>query len=95
LPWLSAPISLAEWYQENNVSLMVNKTKELILDFRRQQREHAHIHIDRSSVEKVKSFKFTGVHITDNLKCSIHTDSAALKLLTCLGDWVLLGILDD
>ena len=29
------------WCQENNLSPNVNKTKELIVDFRRQQREHA------------------------------------------------------
>ena len=36
--------ALAEWDQENNLSLNVNKTKELIVDFRKQ-REHAPIHI--------------------------------------------------
>ena len=49
--------------------------KELIVDFRRQQREH----IDRAAVEKVKSFKFLGVHNNDNLKGSIHTDSVVNK----------------
>ena len=46
---------LEEWCQENNLSLNVNKMKELIVDFRRQQREHAPILIDRAAVEKVKS----------------------------------------
>ena len=64
--------ALGELCQENNLSLNVNKTKELIVDFRKQQREHAPIHIDGTTVEKVKSFKFLGVHITDNLKCSTH-----------------------
>jgi hypothetical protein len=36
---------LAEWCQENNLSLNVNKTKLLILDYRRQQSEHTSIHI--------------------------------------------------
>ena len=30
-------------------------------------------------MERVKSFKFLGVHITDNLKGSIHTDSVVKK----------------
>jgi hypothetical protein len=42
------------WCQKNNLSLNVNKTKELIMDFRRQQREHAPIHIDRTAVENVE-----------------------------------------
>jgi hypothetical protein len=54
--------------QENNLSLNVNKTKEMIVDFRKQQRELPAIHIDRITVEKVESFKFLGVHITDKLK---------------------------
>jgi hypothetical protein len=37
--------ALAEWCQVNNLSLNVKKTKELIVDFRRQQREHIPIHI--------------------------------------------------
>ena len=49
---------------ENNLSLNVNKTKEMIVDFRKQQREHPPIHIDGTVVEKVGSFKFLGVHIT-------------------------------
>jgi hypothetical protein len=40
--------ALAEWCQENNLSINVNKTKEQIVDFRKQQREHAPIHIDRT-----------------------------------------------
>ena len=33
------------WCQENNLSLNVNQTKEMIMDFRNQQREHPPIHI--------------------------------------------------
>ena len=52
------------WCQENTFSLNVNKTKEMIADFRKQQRGHPPIHIDGTAVEKVESFKFLGVHIT-------------------------------
>ena len=41
--------------QENNLSLNVKKTKEMIVDFRKQQREHPPIHIERTAVEKVES----------------------------------------
>jgi hypothetical protein len=54
--------ALAEWCQENSLPLNVNKMKELIVDSGKQQREHAPIHIDRTTGEKVKSFKFLGVH---------------------------------
>ena len=36
---------------------------------------HPHIYIDRTAVEKVESFKFLGVHITDKLKWTTHADS--------------------
>ena len=73
----------AEWCQENNLSLNV-KTKELIVDFRKKQREHIPINIDRPAVEKVESFKFLGVYVTDNLKWSTHTDNVVKKTQQCL-----------
>ena len=71
--------ALEVWCQENNLSPDVNKTKELIVDFRKQQREHLRIHIDGAVVEKVESFKFLCVHITDKLKWSTHTNSVVKK----------------
>ena len=71
--------ALGVWCQENNLTLNVNKTKEMIVDFRKQQREQPSIHIDGTTVEKVESFKFLGVHITDKLKWSTHTDSVVKK----------------
>jgi hypothetical protein len=35
------------------------------------------IHIEGTAVEKRERFKFLGVHITDKLKWSTHTDSMA------------------
>ena len=59
--------ALVVWCQESNLTLKVNKTKEMILDCRKQQREHPPIHIDGTVVERVVSFKFLGVHIMDKL----------------------------
>ena len=55
------------WCQDNNPSLNVSKTKELILYYRKRQAEQAPINIDRAVVERVESFKFLGVHITNEL----------------------------
>jgi hypothetical protein len=71
--------ALGVWFQENNLSLNVNETKVMIMDFRKQQREHPPIHIYGTTVEKVESFKFLGIHITDKLKWSTHTDSVLKK----------------
>jgi hypothetical protein len=76
--------ALGVWCQENNLSPRVNKTKELIVDFREHQREHSPIHIDGTAVKKVESFKFLGVHITDKLKWSTHRESVVKKAQQCL-----------
>jgi hypothetical protein len=36
------------------------------VDLRKQQRKHPPIHIEGTAVEKVKTFKFHGVHITES-----------------------------
>ena len=66
---------LAVWCQDNNLSLNVSKTKELIVDYRKRRAKQAPINIDGAVVERVESFKFLGVHITNKLSCSKHTNS--------------------
>ena len=45
------------------------------MDNRKRRAKHAPIRIDRAAVEQVESFKFLGVHITNKLEWSKHTDS--------------------
>jgi hypothetical protein len=69
--------AIGVWCQENNLTLNVNKTKEMNVDFRKQHWEHPLIHIDGTVVEKVERFKFLDVNITDKLEWSTNTDSMA------------------
>jgi hypothetical protein len=55
-----------------NLSLNINMTKELIVDYRKWRGEHTPIHIDGAVVEQVESFKFLGVHIIKELSWSTH-----------------------
>ncbi len=71
--------TLTKWCQENHLSLNIDKTKELVVDFRRQSREHTPITINKTHVERVNSFKFLGVHITEDLTWSAHTDAVLKK----------------
>ncbi len=71
--------TLTKWCQENHLSLNIDKTKELVVDFRRQSREHTPITIDKTPVERVNSFKFLCVHITEDLTWSAHTDAVLKK----------------
>ncbi|KAK3507994.1 hypothetical protein QTP70_010002 [Hemibagrus guttatus] len=61
---------LTAWCKANNLSLNVDKTKEMVVDFRRAQSDHSPLFIDGSPVEIVKSTKFLGVHLAENLTTS-------------------------
>ena len=58
---------LAVWWNDNKLSLNESKTKKQIVDYKKRQTEQAPINIDGDVVERVESFKFFGVHITNEL----------------------------
>eukprot|EP00061_Rhincodon_typus_P011555 g36656.t1 len=70
---------LVTWCNENNLSLKVGKTKELIIDFRKKGGEQAPIYINDVEVERVESIKFLRVSITDNLSWTSHVDVTVKK----------------
>ena len=44
--------------KDNNLSLNMSETKELIVDYRKRRAKHTPIHIDGAIVELVESFQF-------------------------------------
>ncbi len=59
---------LAAWCTDNNLLLNTKKTKELIVDLRKEKGgAHTPIHINREVVDCVTSFKFQGIHISSDL----------------------------
>eukprot|EP00061_Rhincodon_typus_P001863 g15990.t1 len=70
---------LVTWCNENNLSLNISKTKELIIDFRKIGGEHAFIYINGTEVERVNSIKFLRVTITDNLSWTSHVNATVKK----------------
>ncbi len=71
---------LAEWCGANNLSLNVEKTKEVVVDFRRRNSiDHPPLTIGSSTVERVSSTKFLGVHITEDLTWTTNTMSLSKK----------------
>eukprot|EP00061_Rhincodon_typus_P007358 g28974.t1 len=50
--------SLVAWCKDDNLSLNVSKTKELVIDFRKQCGGHAPACINSAKMYVVKSFKF-------------------------------------
>eukprot|EP00061_Rhincodon_typus_P001717 g15549.t1 len=69
---------LVTWCNDNNLSLNVGRTKELIIDFRKKG-EHTPIYISGTEVVRVKSTKFLGVTITNNLSATCHVDVTVKK----------------
>ncbi len=70
---------LAGWCSDNNLSLNVEKTKEIVVDFRRVHSLHAPLTINGTTVERVSSTKFLGVHITEDLSWTNNTAALAKK----------------
>ncbi|XP_059829228.1 uncharacterized protein si:ch1073-145m9.1 isoform X2 [Hypanus sabinus] len=72
-------ITLAQRYQENNLSLNVMKTKQLVVDYRRNGDRLMPITINESGVERVNSFRFLGIHVTEDHTWSVHTGCVEKK----------------
>ncbi|KAK1792070.1 hypothetical protein P4O66_001851 [Electrophorus voltai] len=71
---------LENWCQENNLLLNVSKTKELIVDCtKKQERHYQPVRFSGTTVERVDSFRYLGVHISQDLSWSRHTNSLAKK----------------
>ncbi|KAF7644699.1 hypothetical protein LDENG_00217230 [Lucifuga dentata] len=58
---------LTDWCFTNNLALNISKTREMIINFRKQNVEPAPLHISGVSVERVSSFKFLGTYISQDL----------------------------
>jgi hypothetical protein len=72
------------WYQDNNLSLNVSKTKELNVYYRKLRAKNATVHIDRAVVKWVESFHFLSVHIIKDLSCSTQINTVVKRARKCL-----------
>ncbi|KAM9817931.1 uncharacterized protein ACBT44_008375 [Syngnathus typhle] len=70
---------LTTWCRDNNLLLNVDKTKEIVVDFRKGHTQHLPLTIDGAVVERVSSAKFLGVHISEDLSWSTNTASLTKK----------------
>ncbi len=67
------------WCSENNLVLNTKKTKELIVDFRKSKADPLPIIINGDYVERVRSFTFLGIYLSDSLSWSTNTTAAVKK----------------
>jgi len=73
-------IHLERWCRENNFLLNASKTKKLIVDYRRKQQSDIRpLYIGRCEVERMDSFKYLGVTITQDLSWSLHVNRTVKK----------------
>lgn len=61
------------WCRDNNLVLNVDKTKEMIVDFRRSKPKHTPLCISNREVERVENIKFQGEQISEKLSWSKNT----------------------
>eukprot|EP00061_Rhincodon_typus_P016430 g44644.t1 len=69
---VSVTFALLLSYNPSHSNAKFGKTKELIINFRKKGREHILIYVNGTEVERVKSIKFLGVMITDELSWASH-----------------------
>ena len=71
---------LISWCNDNKLELNVNKTKEMIVDFRRKKSSPSSpLVIDGRTVEIVQHFKLLGSTISSNLKWELNVDTIVKK----------------
>ncbi|KAI4891381.1 hypothetical protein NFI96_025937, partial [Prochilodus magdalenae] len=70
---------LEGWCRKNNLCINVKKTKEMIVDFRRGRHAHLPLHVEGSAVEVVSSYRYLGVHLSNNLTWSNNASSLVRK----------------
>jgi len=55
---------LSRWCSDNNLTLNILKTKELILDFRKHRQDYTPLLINGEQVEIVSTFRFLGTYLS-------------------------------
>lgn len=70
---------VVEWCDSNFLNLNVSKTKEMVLDFRRNKNNKEHIAINGSDVEFVPSYKYLGCTLQEDLSWDTHINNQVKK----------------
>jgi hypothetical protein len=70
---------MVDWCFTNNLELNVSKTKEMIIDFRKNKTPLSALSVKGREVEQVESFKFLGVHISNTIGWDVNITSACKK----------------
>ncbi|XP_028428670.1 seizure protein 6 homolog [Perca flavescens] len=64
---------VVDWCRGNNLCISVDKTKEIVVDFRRGRHTPSPLIIVGAEVEMVSLLKYLGIHISSDLKCVVES----------------------
>ena len=70
---------VTEWCFNNYLDLNVTKTKEMVFNFRKNKHTKILVNVDGSDVQLVKSYKYLGIIIQDDLKWDSHIEAQIKK----------------
>lgn len=66
--------SFVDWCKQNNLQLNTNKTKGMVIDFRRSKHAVSPIRINGKEIQTVTSYKYLGVHLDNKLSWATNID---------------------
>ena len=72
--------NFAKWCDINFLNVNVQKTKEIVLDFRKCDMKHYPIIIKNEEVQIDDNHKYIGITVSDNLSWSEHSSNISTKL---------------
>ena len=72
-------MSFVDWCYSNHLVLNVTKTKEMVIDFRKQTKVPDLIVIKEKDVDRVEIFKYLGIVLDNKLTWKQNTDSIVKK----------------
>ncbi|KAI3356053.1 hypothetical protein L3Q82_017167 [Scortum barcoo] len=89
-------MDFVDWCELNHLQVNASKTKEMVIDFsRKPSSEIAPVNIQGLDIERVRTYKYLGVHLNNKLDWTDNTDSlykrgqSRLYMLRRLGSFVV------
>ena len=76
----NATTAKLNWCRENDLDIKVNKTKELVIDFRKRGTPIPEVTINGLPIERVSEYKYLGTVIDDKLEFDKNTNCTTSKL---------------
>ncbi|KAI3352035.1 hypothetical protein L3Q82_020850 [Scortum barcoo] len=67
-------MDFVDWCELNHLQVNASKTKEMVIDFSRKPSDIAPVNIQGLDIERVRTYKYLGVHLNNKLDWTDNTD---------------------